>query len=195
MEKTSLFRDIAIRRYAEASEESVVLELGVPRTFVVWCIVTALLLGSVLAISCFPIPVYSSSLLIIVGPEFHAADEPTGAVGLLVVTSAEHFKDLKLGRRIAFTLSGQSKRLTATITFVAPNYFRPETLVERFHLSPKIASRFSGPVAVSYARLTSGNVAIPTVSYSDSVYDCQIETGSQPLIYLFPWIGRHFRND
>src|SRR5918992_1568417 len=147
-----IFRPEAVRRYAEAREQSVLPKFVSPRIMVaLWALVVLLILSGV-AVWFTTMPVYASGLAIVVDTKNKLANIEEGMT-ILVLLPPEAQPVLEEGKTILIQVNASSKPLQKEIVAFEKDASEVNSILEEFALHNHPAVVKAQPAAVAIVRL------------------------------------------
>jgi hypothetical protein len=184
-----IFRPEAVRRYAEAREQSVLPKFVSPRIMVaLWALVVLLVLSGV-AVWFTSMPVYASGLAIVVDTENKPVNIEEGTA-ILVLLPPEAQPALDEGKTILIQVNPSSKPLQRKIVTFVKDASKVNAILEEFDLGNHPAVAKMQPAAVAIVRLedTEGNVLAN--DYIGTIFRADIQVGSRRIASLLPLMDR-----
>ena len=177
-----IFRPEAVRRYAEAREQSVLPRFVVPRIMAaLWAIVVLLILSGV-AVWFTSAPVYVSGPAFVVdtGNKSVNIEEETA---LLVLLPPEAQRALEEGKTILLIrLNDSSKPLQGKIVTFAKDALEANSILEEFDLDNHPAVAKAQPAAVAIVRLED----MPANDHVGTIFRADMQVGSRRIASLLP---------
>src|SRR5918992_3330050 len=184
-----IFRPEAVRRYAEAREQSVLPKFVSPQIMVaLWALVALLILSGV-AVWFTSTPVYASGLAVVVDPRNKLANIEEG-MAILVLLPPEAQPALDKGKTILIQVNASSKPLEREIVAFEKDASKVNHILEEFGLENHPAVAKAHPAAVAIVRLEDmpGNVA--TNGYIGTIFRADIQVGSRRIASLLPLVDQ-----
>ncbi len=74
---------------------------------------------------------------------------------------------------------------------VSPNISSPKDIREQINLDPGVEIMITQPARIAAVEIE--NLGLPSNVYAGTLFQAEIETGTQRVISLLPVIGKHFR--
>ncbi len=182
--RSSIFRDEALRRYGQSRDRSV-LPRFVSTLTVTWLwILCGLLLVAGLVVCFVPVPVYSSGNAIVThSPDLSSAAQDSYV--LAVFLPAENLAELRIGQNLFIKVDGHQERISVPITSIESEIASPENIRQRFSFVAEIDLLNKQPVTVATAQLSPLLAGLPASSYSGAVLAVEAEIGSERFISRF----------
>jgi hypothetical protein len=184
-----IFRPEAVRRYAEAREQSVLPKFVSPQIMVaLWALVVLLILSGV-AVWFTSTPVYASGLAIVVDTGNKSVNIEEGTA-ILVLLPPEAQPALDKGKTILIQVNASSKPLERKVIAFEKDVSKVNRTLEEFALENHPAVAKAQPAAVAIVRLedTPGNV--PTNDYVGTIFRADIQVDSRRIASLLPLMDR-----
>lgn len=198
----SIFRDDAIRRYAQGKEQAILPRLVSPQTFTyLWFLLGLLTLSSIIAWFT-KVPVYTTGSAVVVrlndplNDNTHRRDEKIAVVAFFppqYLSKVQTTKKMFLSFDAMGAPNGESSatRLSRSIITVEPKIISPDIIQKQFALNAQVATQ---PSVVAIAQLEPIPNNLPASTYLGSVGHAKVEVGSQRLVSLLPLIGQFFEH-
>jgi hypothetical protein len=178
-----IFRPEAVRRYAEAREQSVLPKFVSPRIMVaLWALVALLILSGV-AVWFTSTPVYASGLAIVVDTRNKLADIEEG-MAILVLLPPEAQPVLDEGKTILIQVNASSKPLKREIIAFEKDASKVSSILEEFDLDHHPAVAKAQPVAVAIVRLDDMQGNMPANDYIGTIFRADMQVGSRRIASL-----------
>jgi hypothetical protein len=184
-----IFRPEAVRRYAEAREQSVLPKFVSPRIMVaLWALVVLLILSGV-AVWFTSTPVYASGLAIVVD----TGDKPVNiedGTAILVLLPPEAQPALDEGKTVLIQVNATSKPLERRVIAFEKNASKVNRTLEEFALENHPAVVKAQPAAVAIVRLEDMPGNVPTNDYIGTIFRADMQVGSRRVASLLPLMDR-----
>jgi hypothetical protein len=184
-----IFRPEAVRRYAEAREQSVLPKFVSPQIMVaLWALVVLLILSGV-ATWFARTPVYASGLAIVVD----AGDKPANlgkGIAVLVLLPPEALPVLDEGKSILIQVNATSKPLEREIVAFEKDASKVDSILEEFALTNHPAVAKGQPAAVAIVRLEDMEGNVLATDYLGTIFRADIQVGSRRIASLLPLVDR-----
>jgi hypothetical protein len=184
-EQQSLFRPDAVRRYAEAHEDTVQLRSIRPRLIaLLWLLLIVLALATT-ATWLVRVPVEASVPAVVVAlPEVARSAHPPHAV-IAFVSPAQLAKvQVRQPLHLTFSVATATFHLDATISAVEPRAWSAATLRRRFALAGSVVRAFAGPVGLVIATLPPGPDGASARIATGQLISADLAIGSRSLLGL-----------
>ncbi len=191
----SIFREVAIRRYIEGKETSVLPRLVSPRTFVYLWSLLGLLTASSFVAWFTKVPVYASGSAMVVRLNNRTRD-PT--IAFVAFFPARYLTSLQNARTLFLKFDAMGDdRFSRSMIKVEPQIYSPDAIQKQFALNARTAQTVTQPSAVVVAALLEKNApeqlqTLPASTLLGSVGHAEVEVESQQMISLLPLIGKNF---
>jgi hypothetical protein len=184
-----IFRPKAVRRYAEAREQSVLPKFVSPRIMVALWTIVVLLIFSGVAVWFTSMPVYASGLAIVVDTENKPVNIEEGTA-LLVLLPPEAQPALDEGKTILIQVNASSKPLKRKIVTFAKDASKVNSILEEFDLDnhPAVAKAQTAAVAIVRLEDMEGNMLAN--DYVGTIFRADMQVGSRRIASLLPLIDR-----
>jgi hypothetical protein len=184
-----IFRPEAVRRYAEAREQSVLPKFVSPQIMVaLWALVVLLILSGV-AVWFTSIPVYASGLAVVVATRNKLANIEEG-MALLVLLPPEAQPALDKGKTILIQVNASSKPLERRVIAFEKDASKVNRTLEEFALENHPAVAKVQPAVVAIVRLEDMPGNVPTNDYLGTIFRADIQVGSRRVASLLPLMDR-----
>jgi hypothetical protein len=184
-----IFRPEAVRRYAEAREQSVLPKFVSPRIMVaLWALVVLLILSGV-AVWFTSTPVYASGLAIVVDTGNKPVNIEEGTA-ILVLLPPEAQPVLDEGKTILIQVNASSKPLERRVIALEKDASKVNRTLEEFALENHPAVAKAQPAAVAIVRLEDMPGNVPTNDYIGTIFRADIQVGSRRVASLLPLMDR-----
>jgi hypothetical protein len=195
----SIFRDEAIRRYAQGQDSAVLPQLISPRMFRLLFSLVALLLAGGAILWLMRIPVYASGMAIPISPSTSPdrsftsyADVAGNQTLVAVVLPGKNYSRLQIGQRVFWSFSKGGPRVSRLVVDIQPQVISPGVMRQELGLKGEAAAAINEPVALAFVRLEPTPDNLPAATYAGTVFRADVEIGSRRVISLFPVVGRLF---
>lgn len=199
----SIFREEAIRRYAESKEKAVLPRLVSPQTFAYLWFLLGLLSASGLVAWFTRVPLYASGSAVVVCLNDELNDKTHRCDGEIVVAAffpPQHLSRLQTAQKLFLSFdddtgigggSRNENRLGRPIIAVEPKIMSPDAIHKQFALNAQTVM-ITQPAAVAIAPLEPLPTILPASAYLGSVGRVKTEVGSRRIATLLPLIGHFF---
>ena len=183
-----IFRPEAVRRYAEAREESVLPKFVSPRIMAALWAIVVLLIFSGVTVWFTSMPVYASGLAIVVDTENKPVniEEETA---ILVLLPPEVQPTLDEGRTILIQVNASSKPLQRKIVTFAKDALEANSILEEFDLDNHPAVAKAQPAAVAIVRLEGMEGNVLANDSVGTIFRADIQVGSRRIASLLPLVN------
>ena len=180
-----IFRPEAVRRYAEAREQSVLPKFVSPRIMVALWTIVVLLIFSGVAVWFTSMPIYGSGLAIVVDTENKPVNIEEGTA-ILALLPPEAQSALDEGKTILIQVNANSKPLKREIVAFEKDASKVNHILEEFGLEnhPAVAKAQPGAVAIVRLQGMPGNA--PAKDYVGAIFRADIQIGSRRIASLLP---------
>ena len=184
-----IFRPEAVRRYAEAREQSVLPKFVSPRIMVaLWALVVLLILSGA-AVWFTSTPLYASGLAVVVDPRNKLANIEEG-MAILVLLPPEAQPALDKGKTILIQVNASSKPLEREIVAFEKDASKVNHILEKFALEHHPAVTKAQPGAVAIVRLEDMPGNVVTNDYLGTIFRADMQVGSRRIASLLPLVDR-----
>jgi hypothetical protein len=184
-----IFRPEAVRRYAEAREQSVLPKFVSPRIMVaLWALVVLLILSGI-AVCFTSTPVYASGLAVVVDTRNKLANIEEG-MAILALLPPEAQPALDKGKTILIQVNASSKPLEREIVAFEKDASKVNHILEEFALENHPTVAKAQPSAVAIVRLEDMPGNVPTNDYIGTIFRADIQVGSRRIASLLPLVDR-----
>jgi hypothetical protein len=184
-----IFRPEAVRRYAEAREQSVLPKFVSPQIMVaLWALVVLLILSGV-AVWFTSTPVYASGLAIVVDTGNKPVNIEEGTA-MLVLLPPEAQPVLDEGKTVLIQVNATSKPLKREIVAFEKNASKVNRTLEEFALENHPAVAKAQPAAVAIVRLEDMPGNVVTNDYIGTIFRADMQVGSRRIASLLPLMDR-----
>jgi hypothetical protein len=184
-----IFRPEAVRRYAEAREESVLPKFVSPRIMAALWAILMLLIFSGVAVWFTSMPVYASGLGIVVDTENKTVNIEEGTA-ILVLLPPEAQPALDEGKTILIQVNPSSKPLQRKIVTFAKDASKVNGILKEFDLDNHPAVAKVQPAAVAIVQLEDMEGNVLTNDYIGTIFRADIQVGSRRIASLLPFMDR-----
>ena len=189
-EKKSIFRSKALRSYSHREQQPASYTLVTPRSlYFLWALLALVVFFGVIT-WLNEIPVYTPAVAVALDTQA-SQDEATASTIFVVFLPADQLNKLRVGQNVVFKLNklnGASHRIIAKIFAVEPEVLSPQAAHKRFDQGVPY-SNIDEPKAVALARLDPP-ASSAFLNYRGGSIDAWVQTGSKPVVSLFPMMGR-----
>jgi hypothetical protein len=184
-----IFRPEAVRRYAEAREQSVLPKFVSPRTMVALWAIVVLLIFSGITVWFTTTPVYASGLAIVVDTENKPTNIEEGTA-ILVLLPPEAQPALDEGKTILIQVNASSKPLERKIVAFEKDASKVNSILEEFDLDNHPAVAKAQPAAVAIVQLEDMEGNVLANGYIGTIFRADIQVGSRRIASLLPLVDR-----
>jgi hypothetical protein len=184
-----IFRPEAVRRYAEAREQSVLPKFVSPRIMVALWTIVVLLIFSGVAVWFTSTPVYASGLAIVVDTENKPVNIEEG-MAILVLLPPEAQPALDEGKIVLIQVNASSKPLKREIVAFEKDVSKVNSILEGFDLANHPAVAKAQPAAVAIVRLEDMKENVPANDYVGTIFRADMQVGSRRIASLLPLMDR-----
>ena len=181
-----IFRETALRRYANEKERAVVPRFVRPRTFAALWVLVALCLVTVLIAFRTRIPVYAS------GQATVADGGGLESPAIVAFLPPDALKYLRVGQKVFIRLDSGAAPVTASILTLDPELRSPGYIYSHYGLPAALTAHLSGPAAVVIAKADRLVPGLKLSEYQGGLYRADVQTGSRRVVSVVPIIGNHF---
>ena len=184
-----IFRPEAVRRYMQKRDRPVLLRLLSPPTFLcLWLLLGLLVVGGCVAWFT-QVPVYASGSSVVA--EWKGNVQGIGDdVVLVAFLPPQDLAHLRVGQTLLVTFDTAEGPVNSPLIAVEPQVMSPDAAQRQFGLSANAARLVTQPVAVAIARFEPTLSGLPASSYVGSVYQVEVQVGSQSVFSLLPFFGQ-----
>lgn len=180
--RRQVFRQEAIRAYAEANNRPVLPRFTTPFTIACcWLLVVLLGAGAVLVLST-RVPLTTSGMAIVAG----GYDGGEGKATVLVVLPPDHAAAMQPGDEVMVRFGAHANNQPLVSLVEAP--ISADVIGERFGLDAETAGAIAPRSSVGVVLVDS----LPSHLYPTAIGQAEIEVGTQRLAAVLPLIGRFF---
>lgn len=188
-----IFRPDALQRYTAGRDQAIALNLARPRVFLgLWVLLALLLLGTAL-LCMVRIPVYTTGQAVVIAPPSNAAIAADRPAWLLILP-AQGAAPLQVGQTARLLWNAGQDGEEIQLLAVEPNALSPAAVSERYRLQGAAATVVTEPVWIGLADFKAPTSDLPAENYLGSVATFEMQTGSQSVLALAPYIGDWFRD-
>src|SRR5918992_1965801 len=184
-----IFRPEAVRRYAEAREQSVLPKFVSPRIMVALWTIVVLLIFSGVAVWFTSMPIYGSGLAIVVDTENKPVNIEEGTA-ILALLPPEAQPALDEGKTILIQVNASSKPLKREIVASEKDALKVNNILEQFALDNHPAVAKAQPAAVAIVRLEDLEGNVLANDYVGTTFRADIQVGSRRIASLLPLVDR-----
>jgi hypothetical protein len=184
-----IFRPEAVRRYAEAREQSVLPKFVFPRIMVALWTIVVLLIFSGVAVWFTSMPIYASGLAIVVDTENKPVNIEEGTA-ILALLPPEAQSALDEGKTILIQVNATSKPLEGEIVAFEKDASKVDSILEEFALTNHPAVAKGQPAAVAIVRLEDMEGNVLATDYLGTIFRADIQVGSRRIASLLPLVDR-----
>jgi hypothetical protein len=185
----SIFRPEAVRRYAEAREQSALPKFVSPRIMVALWIIVVLLIFSGVTVWFTSMPVYVSGLAIVVDTENKPVSIEEGTA-LLVLLPLEAQPALYKGKTILIQVNASSKPLQRKIVTFEKDASKMNGILEEFDLDNHPAVAKAQPAVIAIVQLEDMEGDVLANDYIGTIFRADIQVGSRRIASLLPLMDR-----
>ncbi|QBD75902.1 hypothetical protein EPA93_07720 [Ktedonosporobacter rubrisoli] len=173
--RRQIFRENALRYYAQRREQDVLPQLVSPFIFAFfWSLgIFVLLIG--LLLWTLDIPAYASAQGVVLQPAKIATNSEAEAVIFFPASTAH----LHPGMRVQIQLGASGPRVTSKIETVTPGAISPQDAQQRFALGSSAAQVITQPAIAVTTRL---GPAVSVRTYAGSIVKAQVQVGTQQVL-------------
>ena len=187
----SIFRTEAVERHIAAREKSIWPRFIRPRVFFfLWILLGLLLLAGGLTWLA-RVPIYASGTAV-VAPANPAISR--GEVTIIAFLVPPLLERLEAGQSIYLLSEEEDERLELVIREVESRILSPEMVQERYLLPDDLMRVVLGPAAVVEIIPPAQLDNLPITTYIGSIYQVEVEVGSQRVVSLIPYLGQFFES-
>jgi hypothetical protein len=184
-----IFRPEAVRRYAEAREQSVLPKFVSPRIMAALWTIVVLLIFSGVTVWFTSMPVYASGLAIVVDTENKPVNIEEGPA-ILVLLPPEAQPALDEGKTILIQVNAIGKPLKRKIVTFTKDASKVNGILEEFDLDNHPAVAKVQPAAVAIVRLEDIEGNVLANDYVGTIFRADIQVGSRRIAFLLPFMDR-----
>lgn len=182
--ENSIFRRKMIRRYHQGQNGMILPRLISPSFFLgFWILLGLFSFGFGIALR-VELPVYTSGMAVIVNPEQIpglSGEDPV----LAAMLPADTHEHVKIGQLLFLSQEGDIRPVIEPIIHIDPGLASPDELRRDFGLDAQTMQRLKGPAAVVIAGVDSILTTQSPSLYEGTLYDVDVEIGSQQVLTLF----------
>ena len=184
-----IFRPEAVRRYVQNRERPVLLRVLSPPTFLcLWLLLGLLLVGGCVAWFA-QVPVYASGSAAVVDWKGNAQGIRDDVV-LVAFLPPQDLVHLRIGQTLLVTFDTTGGVVNRPLIAVEPQVIGPSAAQQQFGLNGNAVRVVTQPAAVAIARFEPTSSGLPASTYVGSVYQVEVQVGTQSVFSLLPFFGQ-----
>ncbi len=175
----SIFRERAIRKYAQNQELNVILRLVSPPVFVSLGILLLLFMAAGVLVASMHVPVTVTGNAVVIEQKVNTEQ----TIVVLLFLPADQRAHLQTGQTVSVSVGSTGTTFTSAIDHIEANVMSPAAIRTLFNLQGATAQAISGPAAVATAPVVPASQAKTDLG---SLCTVNIQIGSQSVFSLLP---------
>lgn len=185
----AIFRETALDAYRRRTTRDVVPRLTYWPIIVGMWLLLAVLLGAVAWAWAVRVPTYVSAPGVI--PTSGDMSRTTGGETAALFVSPDQSDRLRVGQPVHAQIGSFGEHATGKVAAIEPGVIGPDAAQDRYRIDES-TDVITQPSRVVILRL---DEASQSMASGGSRLDAQIQVGTQPLLALFPGVGKLFGRD
>lgn len=187
MKKRTIFRDKALKHYAQSWERVILPRFVAPPVFLFLWILLGLLLVATLLAWLGQIPAYATGAGIVLDQRSTTDNKAGDKATAVIFLPASPSLRVQTGLSVRVQIGQTGPRFNTTIVLVEPDVISPSAARQRYGLNGNLVQVITQPSIVVIVGLG------PTISaeiYAGSLVSAQVQVGTQRVLSLLPGVGQ-----
>ncbi|MFL5662948.1 MAG: hypothetical protein ACJ8BW_16600 [Ktedonobacteraceae bacterium] len=182
--KRSIFRNKALKQYAQSREKDILPRFVAPPVFLFLWLLLGLLLISVVVAWLGQIPTFAAGSGVVLKQDAQSGQVQSEATAVIFVPAAPGL-NLRAGMPVLLQV-GNGQQIRSQIETVAPGVLSPNDAQQKYALNGALSQVITRPSIAVTVKLGS---TIPVQTYAGSIVDAQVQVGTRHVLSLLPGLN------